>query len=71
MKRARLLSRTLISQDAGWYNVGEPGGGNYRGYETLFEEFLPALRKAGASENDVRTLLERNPRAALARGDPS
>lgn len=71
MKRAGLLHRTLISQDAGWYHVGEPGGGNYRGYETLFEEFLPALRKAGASENDVRTLLERNPRAALTSGAPS
>jgi phosphotriesterase-related protein len=71
MKRAGLLSRTLISQDAGWYNVGEPGGGNYRGYDTLFVEFLPALRRAGASESDVRALLERNPRAALTGGAPS
>jgi phosphotriesterase-related protein len=65
MKRARYLRRVLISQDAGSYIVGEPGGGNFRGYETLFTEFLPALRKAGASEDDVHMLLVRNPRNAL------
>ena len=27
-----LLNRTLVSQDAGWYHVGEPGGGEFRGY---------------------------------------
>jgi phosphotriesterase-related protein len=31
MAEQNLLGRTLISQDAGWYHVGEPGGGNYRG----------------------------------------
>ena len=66
MRRAGLLGRVLISQDAGWYHVGEPGGGNFRGYDTLFTEFVPALRKAGASQEDTRTLLIRNPREALA-----
>lgn len=65
MKRAGHLGRVLISQDAGWYSVGEPGGGNFRGYDILFTEFLPALRKAGASEDDIHTLLVRNPRQAL------
>jgi phosphotriesterase-related protein len=65
MKHAGHLDRVLISHDAGWYHVGEPGGGTYRGYEALFTQFLPALRKAGASEDDVATLLVRNPRAAL------
>jgi phosphotriesterase-related protein len=65
MKRAGHLGRVLVSHDAGWYHVGEPGGGNYRGYETLFTQFLPALRKAGASDNEIRTLLVQNPRQAL------
>jgi phosphotriesterase-related protein len=39
-----LLGRALISQDAGWYHVGEPGGGEYRGYTYLFTDFLPRLR---------------------------
>jgi phosphotriesterase-related protein len=60
------LSYTLISQDAGWYHVGEPGGGEYRSYSFVFESFIPMLRKAGVLEEDVRTLLLDNPRRALA-----
>lgn len=62
------LERTLISMDAGWYHVGEPGGGTYRGYGLLFEGFLPALRGAGVSERQIRTLLVDNPRHALQPG---
>ena len=29
MKRAGLLAHTLVSHDAGWYRVGEPGGGRF------------------------------------------
>ena len=64
-KRAGHLNRVLISQDAGWYHVGEPAGGSYRGYDFLFMHFLPALRKAGATDDDIQTLLVRNPREAL------
>jgi phosphotriesterase-related protein len=66
MRHTRLLGCVLISQDAGWYHVGEPGGGDFRGYDTLFTEFLPALRKAGMSPSDTDNLLIRNPRQALA-----
>ena len=54
MKRAGHLHRMLISQDAGWYHVGEPQGGKFRGYDFLLTGFLPALRKAGASPDDIR-----------------
>jgi phosphotriesterase-related protein len=60
------LRRALVSHDAGWYNVGEPGGGNYRGYDALFTDFVPALKRAGVSEDEVKELLETNPRRALA-----
>ena len=59
------LDRTLVSMDAGWYHVGEPGGGSYRGYESLFLTFLPALRSS-LGEARVRRLLTANPQAALA-----
>lgn len=62
---AGLIHRTLISQDAGWYNVGEPGGGQYRGYDALFTLFLPALRNAGVTETQIRQLLVENPGNAL------
>ena len=34
-----LLRRALISQDSGWYHVGEPGGGEFRGYTYLYSDF--------------------------------
>ncbi len=55
-----LLRRTLVSQDAGWYHVGEPGGGDFRGYTTIYTDFLPKL-EAG----QVTTLMWENPRAAF------
>jgi phosphotriesterase-related protein len=59
------LGRVLLSQDAGWYHVGEPGGGKFRSYETLFTQFVPALKAAGFSDAEVRRLTVDNPRAAL------
>ena len=44
---AGLLTRVLISQDSGWYHVGEPGGGQFTGYTYLLDEFLPLLKKRG------------------------
>jgi phosphotriesterase-related protein len=60
------LDRVLVSQDAGWYHVGEPGGGSYRPYVFLFDRFLPALRARGLGEADVRRLLVDNPAEAFA-----
>jgi phosphotriesterase-related protein len=64
--RAGHLRRVLVSQDAGWYHVGEPGGGDFRPYTFLFEALVPALREAGLTEADVRTLLVANPAAVLS-----
>jgi phosphotriesterase-related protein len=61
-------SQVLVSQDAGWYHVGEAGGGNYRGYAYLFDSFLPALRAAGVSEAQIQALLVDNPRRAFQLG---
>jgi phosphotriesterase-related protein len=66
MKSHGLLEHVLVSHDAGWYRVGEPGGGNFRTYDTLFTTFLPALKGSGFGEVDVRQLIVSNPRKALA-----
>jgi len=55
-----LLEKTLISQDAGWYHVGKPGGGDYRGYTFLYTSFLPRLEPAW-----VRALMVENPAKAF------
>jgi len=68
LKKAGLLERVLISQDAGWYHVGEPGGGRFRPFTYLLDAFVPALREAGLTEPDVRTLLVANPARVLSGG---
>jgi predicted metal-dependent phosphotriesterase family hydrolase len=60
------LDRVLVSHDAGWYHVGEPGGGGYRPHTFVFDTFVPALRARGLGEADVRRLLVANPARAFA-----
>lgn len=67
MKAEGLLGHVLVSHDAGWYRVGEPGGGEFRPYDTVFTEFIPALKASGFGDADIRQLLVDNPRRALNR----
>jgi predicted metal-dependent phosphotriesterase family hydrolase len=45
--------------------VGEAGGGTFRPFTTMFERFLPMLRKAGLSAAEKRQLIVDNPRSVL------
>jgi phosphotriesterase-related protein len=65
LKAAGLLKQVLISHDAGWYHVGEPQGGIFRSYETIFTAFIPALKKAGFTKADIKQIMEINPRRAF------
>jgi predicted metal-dependent phosphotriesterase family hydrolase len=58
----------LLSQDAGWYHVGEPDGGTVQPMTTLLAEFVPRLRAAGVTDALVDKLLIDNPRRVLAVG---
>jgi predicted metal-dependent phosphotriesterase family hydrolase len=66
MREAGVLERVLISQDAGWFNVGEPGGGSFRPYDTVFTQLIPALRARGVTQDEINTIFVRNPADALA-----
>ncbi len=66
MKERGCLNRVLLSHDAGWYSVGEPRGGGFRPFDTLFTQFLPALKKAGFSNGDTDMLIASNPHRAFA-----
>jgi phosphotriesterase-related protein len=46
--------------------VGEPGGGQFRPYDTLFTAFIPALKAEGFLDTEIQQLLIRNPRMALS-----
>jgi phosphotriesterase-related protein len=60
LRDKKLLSRVLISQDSGWYHVGEPHGGEYRGYDFVYRSFLPSL-----AAKDQSLLMVTNPRKAF------
>jgi phosphotriesterase-related protein len=60
MAERGLLGRVLISQDSGWYRVGEPGGGQFNGYTYLLTDFTARLDPAWR-----KPLLWENPRAAF------
>ncbi len=66
MKREKLLHRALISQDSGWYNVGEAQGGKFAGYTDLFDHFLPLLRQNGFSQKELDRLFIQQPFQAFA-----
>lgn len=63
--------KILLSHDAGWYDPsqpdGQPAGGGIRGYTTLVEEFIPALRARGVTDDVIRLMTATNPARAFAR----
>ena len=61
MAKRKLLGRVLISQDSGWYHVGEPGGGEFRDYSFIYTDFLPTLPAPW-----VRALMADNPVRAFS-----
>jgi phosphotriesterase-related protein len=65
------LERTLVSQDAGWFHVGEAGGGSFRPFTLLFDEFIPRLRARGLGEPELQALLVGNPARLLSPPEPA
>ncbi len=59
------LRQVLLSQDAGWYDAGQPEA-PIRGFGDLVRRFLPALREAGFSAEEALTLTAENPQRAFA-----
>jgi phosphotriesterase-related protein len=66
MKAHKLLDNVLVSQDSGWYNVGEPNGGNYKDYNCIFTQFIPAMKANGFTELEIKTIFVTNPAKAFA-----
>jgi len=64
LKEKGILEHILISHDAGWYNVGQKNGGEYRAYTDLFTELIPRLLQNGFTEKDIDILLRQNPKRA-------
>jgi len=59
------INRILLSHDAGWYDPAKENGGEFRGYTTLFDKLVPAMKNAGFSEAEIKQILEINPAEAF------
>jgi phosphotriesterase-related protein len=56
----------LLSQDAGWYNIGEDNGGKIIPYTRLKREFLPLLKELGVTDAIITKITTLNPAKAFA-----
>jgi phosphotriesterase-related protein len=65
MKKQNLLHRVLISHDAGWFHVGETGGGSFRGYNDIFEVLIPALEDNRFTKPEIDIIFRLNPAKAF------
>lgn len=65
MQEHGLEDQVLLSQDAGWYNVGEQGGGEIRGFRYLVRDFVPLMLENGFSKELADKILIRNPSKAF------
>lgn len=64
---AGLGDRVMLSHDRGWYDPAKPGGGTPMPFTYLCEVFLPRLRAAGFSDDEIELLTRGNPFRAFAR----
>ncbi|MCB9418898.1 MAG: hypothetical protein H6667_03795 [Ardenticatenaceae bacterium] len=55
----------LLSQDAGWYNIGQINGGNVIPHTRLKSEFLPLLMKRGVNQAAIDKITRTNPAKAF------
>ena len=62
--------KILLSHDAGWYTVGEEGGGTPRPYTHMHSTFLPLMRRVGIDEETIDQITVANPARAFAIGNP-
>jgi len=63
---AGLKNKLLLSQDAGWYNVGQVQGGQVRPYHPFFTEFIPAALQWGLEQTVLNEMITVNPQKAFA-----
>jgi phosphotriesterase-related protein len=64
MRDKQLLHKVLISHDAGWYDPDNPAAA-FRGYNVLFEKFIPLLRQHHFSADEIHLLTVVNPAKAF------
>ena len=65
-KNQGLLGQALVSHDAGWYSPGEPDGGDFTPYTSIFKYLIPELKRKRFSDEEINTLFVKNPAEAFS-----
>ncbi|MFW6007186.1 MAG: phosphotriesterase family protein [Bacillota bacterium] len=61
-----LEDKILLSQDAGWYDVGNEPENEKQPYTIIFDYFLPEAKKAGITSEIINKIMIDNPAVAFA-----
>jgi len=61
------VKQILISSDSGWYDPKYENGENIKGYTYIPNVFIPRMKEAGISEENIKTIVSENPFNAFAR----
>ncbi len=65
LKDEGVLNKVLISQDAGYFDPGQPEQ-FFHPYTPVFEELIPNLKAMGFTENDINQIFIANPAHAFS-----
>lgn len=64
-----MQKQLLLSQDSGWYNIGEKKGGEIKPYHKILTDFLPVCIKEGLNYSILEEILTDNPGKCLDLGE--
>lgn len=64
LKKEGLLDKVLVSQDAGFFDPGNPAQ-DFKAYTPVFEQLVPALKARGFTDADIHQLFTLNPAKAF------
>ncbi len=64
---AGLADRILLSQDRGWFDPAQPGGGSPKPFTYIIESFLPELSESGLGQDLIWQFTHTQPFQAFAR----
>jgi phosphotriesterase-related protein len=64
LNEAGFLNQVLISHDAGFFEAGSNGNGDFRGYTDIFDYLIPELKDRGFSNEEIDQLIVQNPQEA-------
>ena len=65
LREKGIIDRLLISQDNGWYNIGEYDGGYIKPYHKILTDFIPLSLESGLTEEEINTIIVANPAKCL------